>query len=177
LYEKYYQQLNDFDSKNKPILDQQEQIFKQLRNGFVKPSPSPMPAMRQNSNKNNNKAPVIVKRSYMDEFKKRREEFERNRMKGKGLINNNNFLPRPPRPDAYRRDEKSALEERLRQIRMQNLNNRKMFNREVENKQIINNKKSEVADSYEDNNRIKKIAALRVRFKFNSLLFMLHTFV
>ncbi len=97
-----------------------------------------------------NKYKPVVNNSPASEFVRRREEFERNRARGKGLINN----PLVARPPIYKKDVKSSYEEKLRQIRFQNYNNRRFIANEASKRKSV-----ECSD-----NQNKKIAALRVYF-------------
>ncbi len=161
-YAKYHQQLDDFNAKNRPVAERQDQIYKQLK-------PNPTPPVIAGPRKSNNNSPFepIVK----NEFMKRREEFERNRMRGKGIMQN----PLVPRPPPYKRNnENAAMEEQLRKIRLQNFNNRKMLLRELEkkvsngngnnnnldNRSNVSSERRETPDAFD--NHAKKIAALRV---------------
>ena len=166
LYAKYHQQLEEFEVKSRPVVDQQEAIYRQLQhnNGSaVRPAPNPPPpAMRQQISNSNQvqPRPPVIKKSNLDEFLRRKEEFERNRMRGKGLAQN----PLVPKPPAYKRNNES-MEEQLRRIRLQNFNSKKALLKEFDDKLANNNRnngfRKEIADSA-NNNSIKKLAALRV---------------
>ncbi len=96
-----------------------------------------------------NSKPVIKKSPLANDFAKRKEEFARNKAKGRGVFN-----PLIPKPPSVKRDENSDYEEKLRRIRLQNYNNRRI---------LINydKKKSSIDLSLDNNNRLKRINALR----------------
>ena len=86
----------------------------------LKPTPTPPPVASRQNLRNQIKPKPEVKNSVASDYKRRREEFERNRARGKGI--NNNLFVRPP---VQKRDEKSVYEENLRRIRLRNYNSRK----------------------------------------------------
>ena len=97
-------------------------------------------------NHNAAKKPIIVRNSQADDFMRRKEEFIKNRARGKGFLNNP-LVNKPPL--AAKKDEKSMYEERLKQIRQKNFNNRKSL----------------LQDRQEDpNSRLMRLAALKVIF-------------
>ena len=132
---------------------------------YLKPSPTPPVISRQNSG-NSNRKYSANKNYFSKEYQRRKEEFERNRARGKGL-NNNIFMAKPP---ILKKDEKSQYEENLRKIRLRNYNNRKALN-------LFNNKNSDSIEkeSIDESNNIRndRIAALRQqaeeqRYKFKN---------
>lgn len=152
-YARYHQQLDALEARNKPVIEQQDAIYKQIANNnrVIPRTPS------ANSN-SSNKPPVAVIRN---EFVKRREEFEKNRMRGKGagnILGQGNLLPKPPPAYLKKKDE---LEEQLRRIRLQNLQNRKQWNKEIDS--VVNRSQAE-------ENKARKLAALRVRFSLFGLI-------
>lgn len=132
---------------------------------LLKPSPTPPVVSRQNSNNNNlnnnkNAKTPAFKNSFSREYKRRKEEFERNRARGKA-INNNIFIAKPP---LVKKDEKSVYEENLRKIRLNNYNNRKVINN--------SNKSKDLDEPLDENPRMERLVALkqqaeeqRIKFK------------
>lgn len=141
-YANRHQQIDDFIERRKIIEKQIESP------SILKPSPPPPIISRQNSN---NRKPM--KSSFSNEYKRRKEEFERNRARGKG-INNNILVAKPP---ILKKDEKSVYEENLRKIRLKNYNNRKSFNVNTKAEPEINDKKEDELH----NARIDRISALK----------------
>ncbi len=120
---------------------------------YLKPSPSPPVISRQNSN-NSSRKRAANKSYFSKEYQRRKEEFERNRARGKA-INNNILMAKPP---ILKKDEKSEYEENLRKIRLRNYNNRKALN-------LFNNKDSDSMEkeNFDELNNVRndRIAALR----------------
>jgi len=153
IYARYHDQLNELQNKRDEInvpYNEKPQDYNNndlSKNKPVRPNSGAgralPPALLPNKYR-----PSVVNNSPGSEFARRREEFERNRAKGKGLINN----PLVARPPLYKNDVKSSYEEKLRQIRFQNYNNRRSIANEASKR-----KSMECSD-----NQNKKIAALRV---------------
>ena len=154
IYARYHDQLNELqnkrDERNVPNIDKQPDYNNNdsSKNQPLRPNSAASrvgpPALLPNKYK------PVVNNSPASEFVRRREEFERNRARGKGLINN----PLVARPTVYKNDVKSSYEEKLRQIRFQNYNNRRLIANEASKRKSV-----ECSD-----NQNKKIAALRVYF-------------
>lgn len=87
IFERYHQQLDDFVEKRKNVADQQDVISNRLRD----PRPPATPVSRPNSN--NNKP--VVKNPVLDDYNRRKEEFERNKARGKAVFNNP-IMAKPP---------------------------------------------------------------------------------
>jgi hypothetical protein len=145
-YALYHKELDDFAEKKKLNQDKLDQMAR-----AQKPNPSPRVLNNiinsNNSNRNNHK-PVIKGSPLVNDFVKRKEEFARNKARGKGLFN-----PLVPKPPQVRRDENSDYEEKLRRIRLKNYNNRRLL--------LNQDKKKSIDLSMENNIRLKRIAALK----------------
>ena len=139
IYARYHQQLDDFEEKKKMIVEKQELISKANKLNNLTP--------RLINNIINNK-PIIKKSPLANDYAKRKEEFARNKARGRGVFN-----PLIPKPPSVKRDENSDYEEKLRRIRLQNYNNRRIV--------VNNDKKSSIDISMDNNNRLKRINALR----------------
>lgn len=157
IYARYHKQLDEHAEKRKPIQDQQDAISNRLKEPSPSPvqnyRPSPSPIPRQISNNQINKA-VNKNKAAIDEYLKRKEEFARNKARGKAFFDN----PISARPPVAKKDEKSAYEEKLKQIRRQNYRSRKPISKIIDNEI---SRQSIEKQSYV-NNRMKRVAALKV---------------
>jgi hypothetical protein len=141
-YQRYHQQLDKFQDKCKQIEKRgQENIANILKNydndnvnrnnNAFKVTPSPA-----NRILNGSGAKLFSQKSketnfYIDEFRRRKAQFERNKARGVGIGYNpirNNYPVNAAKPPLAKRDERTDYEQKLRQIRLQNYNNRKELN-------------------------------------------------
>jgi hypothetical protein len=161
--------LDKFANKNKQIVQQQELIADKL-NEFIEPVPfkpasaSPGPVLRPKSSASNQQRPTY-RNHYLNDYLRRKKQFELNKARGKGLLNNP-ILARSPSPSAspvaIKRDEKEDYEEKLEKVRLKNYYNRKLMLNQSPPKLVNNIKTKEAALE----NRLKRVAALKVVYFF-----------
>ena len=121
-----------------------------IQNGKLAP-PVPTAVARSNNNMRPLYKPVI--KNPMNDFLRRKEEYARNKAKGKGFFNNPISKPK--------KDDLSEIDEHLNKIRMKNYNNRKVLN--LYDPNALKKKQNEVNTSSSGaNSRQKRIAALKV---------------
>lgn len=151
VYARYLQQLDELADKRRPVAEQADNIAKRL-NPSASPSPRPVVMVNKTPTPKRPRTPLkpasASKDQQIAEFRRRNEEFQRNKAKGQAAYNNP-ILPQKP-PVLVKRDEKAIYEEKLRKIREQNYANRKA---------IENRRKVEVIENY----RQKRLAALKLQ--------------
>jgi hypothetical protein len=165
-YARYHQQLDKFADKNKQIVQQQELIADKL-NEIIEPVPfkaapvSPGPIARPSPSPSDQQRPTY-RNHYLNDYLRRKKEFELNKARGKGLLNNP-ILARSPSasPAVVKRDEKEDYEEKLKKVRLKNYYNRKLILNQSPPKLVNNLKKKDAIQLYPEN-RLKRVAALKV---------------
>ncbi|CAF0941097.1 unnamed protein product [Brachionus calyciflorus] len=146
-YEKYQHQLELQAIRRREIEEELVNFAKKLKNS---PNEKPKPAVRKSSNYGIQKP--IIKNPILNEFKKNKEEYEKNRANGNRPFNN----PLAPRPPQIKKNPDQLLYDRLKQIRKQNLNRKPI----VPIKPPRITPRSSI-DKQDPENRLKRIAALK----------------
>lgn len=168
IYARYHQQLDEFIERRKPVLEQQQQLAKRL----LTPAATPV------TNQQRNQAPGGVRRALanvansrpgsknsqiLEDFLKRKAEYERNRARGaqqQRVVSAGVAKPPTPVINARRNnnnnkhDEKWAYEQRLERVRQQNYANRRLL--------AQRNPPPDFLPNY----RLQKAAALKVSYYF-----------
>lgn len=170
IYARYHQQLDEFIERRKPVLEQQQQLAKRFQTPPATPPVNqqqrqiaPVGVRRALANVGNSR-PGSKNSQILEDFLKRKAEFERNKARVQqqihggqpgrvvNVINNVNNNKPPVNVRVY--DEKSAYEQRLERIRQQNYANRRL---------LAQRNRPALVNDVLPNHRLQKAAALRVR--------------
>lgn len=153
IYAHYHRQLDEFVERRKPVLEQQSEIARRMGTPAATPA-TPRPVIQGGLRRSAvGSRPGSKNNQILEDFLRRKEEYERNRLRGQKAMAVKPPTPTPAAATPGRgNDEKWAYEQRLMRVRQQNYENR----RAVANKDIL-----------PSNVRMQKIAALKVSSQRN----------